>query len=174
MKTLPELIICILIIVLTGCNKESTNPIDNSDTINTNGVVDTFTNFVINYRYYSNWVGYNYSADINQDGFMEVNEVSELHAIYRKISFELTNADIEDIFEKLTLLTAIEMDDSYGFGPEKPTDLPITSLKYITDVSKDSTLIYAPDEDEMPKTISNLLFNVVSVINKMDTARFYH
>jgi hypothetical protein len=123
--------------------------------------------FSISYLVGSSWTDYSYKATINQNGLLRVtfnNRVS---------NYRITNSELASIKEKLDDISLVNIQDRYGFGAGKPFDLPVKVLQYNTNSKTDSTVIYFPDENELPielnlflSAINKLILDNDSMINK--------
>ena len=76
---------------------------------------------------------------------------------------------MDTLFEDLQKIKNINLTDYYGFGPNKPTDLPTTFFKYTNCSTKDSSCIYCPDENEVPKELTTLLGRINKIVINHDT-----
>jgi len=149
---ISELIIFVFIV---SCEKE-----------NEKKFIDTFE---VEYSVGSSWVDYNYSAHINNNGFLNVTEEHGLNNYYRENTFNLTVQELDLIKEKLENLTEINVNSKYGFIENKPTDLPTTKILYKTNFKIDSTCIYCPKENELPNDLTLFLSAIEKIIFDNDT-----
>jgi hypothetical protein len=127
--------------------------------------------FKIEYSRTSGWVGYNYSVIIENCGFLYVTEEHSLVDYYRESTFNLDVQELEIIREKLKPLTEIDLKQKYGFGADKPTDLPVTAISYTTIFNSDSTIIYYPEENELPDEMDLFLHTISQIIFEKDTLK---
>lgn len=159
MKTKYFLIgLIISIFAICGCEKEKA--IEN----------DVFS---ITYSKGSSWVDYSYNATIDQNGLVRVRETNRLAKIDRNSEYRLVDTDIKMIKEKLNNVVKIDISDKYGFGDDTPTDLPTTQLIYKTTIKSDSTSIYFPKENELPRDLDSLLRTIEQVILDTDIFATY-
>ena len=157
MKTKITFLGFILLLGLIGCIKE-----------NEFRSVDTFS---IVYSRGSSWVDYYYKVTIESKGTMQILEHSGLSDINRQSNYKISETDIALIREKLSNLSSMNIDDNYGFGEGKPTDLPVTLIRYETEFKSDSTAIYFPDKDELPKVLESFLNSIGQIISDTDTLK---
>ncbi len=145
----------LLVVFIFSCEKEYTS-------------IDAFE---IEYSRTSGWVGYNYSAIIDNCGFLYVTSEHLLLDYYRESTFNLDDQELEIIREKLKSLTEIDLKQEYGFGADKPTDLPVTAISYTTNFNSDSTIIYYPEENELPDDLDLFLYTIRNIIFEKDTLK---
>jgi hypothetical protein len=149
----------ILSIGMIGCEKEKEK-------------TETFDTFSISYLRASSWVDYYYEAIINQNGLLRVSEESKLNNLNRESEYQISNTDIALIKEKLSEVVSTDFKDTYGFGDDKPTDLPVTFIQYIVDNKADSTAILFPQENELPKALDSFLKVIKQIVVDNDTNSF--
>ena len=70
---------------------------------------------------------------------------------------------MDSLGQYLHELMEINLDDYYGFGSEKPTDLPTTLFKYPYYVTIDSCYLYSPPENEISNEAEALLTRINSI-----------
>lgn len=157
MKTKITFLGLILLLELIGCRNE--NEFRNVNT------------FSIVYSQSSSWVDYYYKVKIEKDGMMQINEHQGLSSLNRQSNYNISENDIALIKEKLANLSTMNIDDKYGFGEDKPTDLPVTLIRYETDFNSDSTAIYFPDKAELPKELESFLSTIDQIISDTDTLK---
>lgn len=151
---MKKIVFVLIIVIFTiSCEKE-------------NRPIDTFE---IEYSIESSWVGYKYSTVILSNGFLNVTEVHDLNSYNRENTFNIDINEIELIKERFKPLTEVNLKPTYGFGANKPTDLPVTKLLYKTNFNTDSTFIYHPEENELPNALDLFLITVRQIINENDT-----
>ena len=149
-------ILCLLLIVfIVSCEKEYKS-------------IDSFR---IEYCRSSSWVGYNYSVIIENYGSLYVTEEHLLRDYYRESTFNLDTQELEIIRENLKPLTEIDLLQKYGFGNDKPYDLPTTQLSYKTNLNSDSTIIYYPEDNELPDELNLFLYTIHQIIFEKDTLK---
>jgi hypothetical protein len=126
--------------------------------------------FLISYFRGSDWADYSYNVTINQNGLMRVTETNGLKKTNRKSEYRLVYKDIKMIKEKLNSVVKIDISDKYGFDNENaPTDYSITILSYKTTIKSESTSIYFPKDNELPKELDSFLRFLAQVIVDTDT-----
>jgi hypothetical protein len=157
MKTKITFLGLILLLGLIGCRNE--NEFRNVDT------------FSIVYSRGSSWVDYYYKVKIERNGTMQIIEHHGLSSLNRQSNYNISENDIALIKEKLANLATINIDDKYGFGENKPTDLPVTLIQYETDFKSDSTAIYFPDKAKLPKELESFLSTINQIISDTDTLK---
>ena len=148
-------LLLLLFFILTSCEKE----------------FNSFDSFQIEYSKTSAWVGYSYSVVICNCGFLDVKEVNSITDYYRESTFRLEINDLELIEKELQQIAKIDFMQKYGFGDDKPYDLPVTRLLYNTNRNSDSTLIYYPEENELPDELDSFLNTIQQIILETDTLR---
>lgn len=67
-------------------------------------------------------------------------------------------------------LMSVKISDYYGFENENaPTDLPTKKIKYFSVAKSDSTLLYFPEENELPVELEDFIQTLQQVISENDT-----
>jgi len=132
---------CILIAGSFSCEKE---------TKENNGKIEVFK---IKYVRGSAWVDFYHSVILDQSGTMQVIYHHGLPNIHRENNYQINDTDIVKLKDNLILLSSIKLKERYGFGPGKPYDLPVTRFRYDSNIKSDSTLIYLPEENELPSQL---------------------
>lgn len=125
----------------------------------------TVKTFEVEYNVGSSWVGYDYSVHIGNDGLMKVTETHLLNNFYKENTYNLTNQEVEKIREALENLTTVKLSSVYGFGVNAPLDLPTTKVSYKTSFKADSTSIYFPEKNELPKELELFLEITTNIIS---------
>ena len=144
---------CILFVMLISCNKES-----------------HIESFKISYVYAGFNVNY-YSATLDETGAMQVLESNYLSGLTRENSYRINDTLVRDIRSSLQQLTTINLKDSYGFGDNKPFDMPVTRLVYTSNIKSDSTVVYMPEENELPEEYVSFMGVLINCIARVDTLR---
>lgn len=125
--------------------------------------------FRIVYNTESGWTGWQLNTMITYPDSLFIYERHYLPVLKERTSKYLINkTDMDSLFLCLHKIKRINL-TSYGFGPNKPTDCPVTFIKYKNYGSTDSAFIYLPDENEVPKELLALLRNINRVIVNYDT-----
>jgi len=127
------------------------------------------TTFEVKYTIGSSWVDYDYTATIESDGSLFVTEKWGLDDYYRESSYDITVQEIDLIREKLGNLTDETLNATYGFGEDRPYDLPVTIISYRTSFNSDTTCIYFPSENELPKDLEVFLSTISQIVQSHDT-----
>jgi len=149
MKKIFKIIIGILLSsTFTGCEK------------------DYYGSFSITYEHGSSWTGYSFKVIINQNGLIQIFEKGGYNNINREMNFQISEKELELIKVKLSNVAYINLRDKYGFGSNKPTDLPTAFLSYRMGNRSDSTSIYFPEENELPNELHSLISAINSAIEK--------
>lgn len=148
-------LLLLLFVVLTSCEKK----------------YDSIDTFRVEYSKISAWVGYSYSIIIDNSGFLDVTEVNSIMDYYRESTFKLLINDLELVEKEIQQIADIDVMQKYGFGDDKPYDLPVTRLLYNTNLNSDSTLIYYPEENELPNELVSFLNTIQQIILETDTLR---
>jgi len=86
----------------------------------------------------------------------------------RNETYKLTDSDLEILKVELGGLAQTELRNDYGFGPDKPTDLPVSMLIYRIGARTDSTSIYCPESNELPEKLNIMLERISSIRKKYD------
>jgi hypothetical protein len=151
-------VFCILIVMfIIGCKKEKTE-------------IPPFINKGLNVHYSegSGWTGWEYGLNIDSTGLMTVYEIKHLPKISeRNKRCTLLAEEVDSLKYEIENLSAIKLQD-YGFGPDKPTDLPVSIFRYNLNTSSDSSSIYYPKEGEMPAEFVKVLGRIYKLRNKYD------
>lgn len=144
-----------LVLAGAGCKK------DNED----QEVTVKFDTFVLNYEVLSDWVEYSYRVRIDQYGIMNVYETYGMAGINRENRYVLTKDETTALAQRLQKLSEVKLKSQYGFRDDKAVDLPVTKLKYTTNLGADSTMMYSPEEGELPNELQGLLDNLSVLLN---------
>jgi len=83
--------------------------------------------------------------------------------------YQIDSIEIHALKDNLTALSTINLKDGYGFGYDKPTDLPVSVYRYETNIKSDSTSIYFPGENELPDELLSFISLLNRIINETDT-----
>jgi hypothetical protein len=147
-----------LALALTGCEKK----IDNWTTPG--------SDFEIKYFQSSGWTGWKFYTTITYPDSLLIYE-RELIPIpkERRSKYLLDKNELDTLVQCLQKLKNINLSDYYGFGPNKPTDLPTTFFKYINYKIIDSAAIYCPEPNEVPNDLMALLGRINRLIIDHDT-----
>ena len=101
---------------------------------------------------------------------MHVTETNGLTKTNRKSEYILVDKEIKLLKEMLNSVVKLDIFDKYGFDNENaPTDLPTTKLTYKTTIKSDSTSLYYPNENELPKDLDSFLQTIEQIILDNDT-----
>jgi hypothetical protein len=126
--------------------------------------------FSISYLKGSSWTDYSYHAIIDQNGLLQITEISGLTKLNRESTYHLDDSDLTLIKVQLDSVVKIDILDQYGFdNVNAPTDLPVTKLVYITKGKSDSTSIYFPKENEIPLQFDTFMQTIEKIILEKDT-----
>ena len=116
----------------------------------------------------SAWTGWRYELTIDSTGLMVVHEKKYLpQESERKNNYMLLAEEVDSLKHDLKNLSAFRL-QNYGFGPDKPTDLPTSFLKYSLNSTSDSSAIYCPKKDEIPYELSMVLGRIKNLRMKYD------
>lgn len=148
----------VIIIGLCGCKKERVNE-------------NTIETFSIDYELCSAWVDYSYKVTIENNGTMLTTESRKMTNLLRQSNYHLNEYEVTLIKKELAHLSPIKINLRYGFGNDKPTDLPVTLMRYKTNFKSDSTTIYYPDKSELPQELDTFLSILRQIILKNDTIK---
>jgi hypothetical protein len=144
------LIVFLFIVRFIGCGKSK----DNLD-----------QNFSIYYSRGSGWTGWSFEIQINSQGQLIIHEMrnmpelSEINLIYN-----IDRKEIDTLLKSLKGLSLIKL-KNYGFGENKPYDLPGSKFKYKLNNHSDSASIYKPVKNEVPKQLDL----IIDMINRILT-----
>lgn len=131
-----------------------------------NAVLDKFS---ISYLKHNYWFNYSYKATIDQNGLLRITENSGLNHLHRSADYHIAEIDVDLIKGKLRDVSSIDFNNNYGFGGNKPTDLPVTFIKYDVDNKADATSIYFPEENELPPELNLFISTFERIIMDNDT-----
>ncbi|MBN2237679.1 MAG: hypothetical protein JW729_08960 [Bacteroidales bacterium] len=157
MKTLFKLLMLVVLFVFVSCNKNEVKLLS-----------DDY--FVVYYEQGSSWTGQASEAEIRSDGELIISKRNDQANTSKSAEYELNDNSLNELKELLIDLLPIKLAERYGFDLENaPTDLPVTKIKYITNNKTDSTLIYFPNEDELPAELEVFRKTLVEIILELDT-----
>lgn len=157
MKTLFKLLMLFVLFVFISCNKNEVNLLS-----------DDY--FVVYYEQGSSWTGQASEAEICSDGELIISKRNNQANTSTSAEYELNDNSLAELKEQLIDLLSIKLAERYGFDLENaPTDLPVTKIKYITSNKADSTLIYFPNDDELPAELEIFRETVIGIILELDT-----
>jgi hypothetical protein len=155
MKTKIILLGFIFVLVIVSCKKDN----DSSDKLDT---------ILISYTKINSCLDYFYGSVIDKNGLMKITENNWMIDRHRVLYFKLSKNDLDKLNEELISVSLIDIEDMYGFGEDKPTDLPVTKLKYCINNKSDSTLIYFPNKNELPVELDKLSSSIEQLILNND------
>jgi hypothetical protein len=149
----PLLIVLFFIMIFIGCEKRP----------------DTSTNIcsdlVINYNHQSSWTGWEYNLTITYPDTLIIFERAYIPISKEKTSkYHIDKYVMDSLFQDLQKLSNINLNDNYGFGPDKPTDLPTSFFKYKNCNTADSCQIYSPDKSELPIELELFLGRIGRIV----------
>ena len=160
MKQVTFVLVLIYLFTSAGCDKIN----------QTNNALDSFS---ITYQIQSTWVNYVYTATLDQNGKLGIFEESGLGNQSRKSEYTVSEEKMYMIKEKLSKLVAINLEVEYGFSTDnKPTDLPVRKIKYITKDKADSSSLYFPLENELPDELNSFLHVIEKVVKEKDDVKY--
>jgi len=128
-----------------------------------------YTDFSVVYLKGSSWTGYSYRAELDQNGVLRIEEKMDITSIDRNSSYQIAKDEMDLLTNKLIKAAKIDFKNDYGFGSNKPFDLPVRFIKYRIGVKTDSTYIYFPDAKELPEELESLLVIIEQVLAENDT-----
>jgi hypothetical protein len=150
-------IIFLVTLVLFGCEKKPDN------------WTNLCSDFEITYTIGSGWTGYLLSTTISYPDSLKIYEREYIPSLKQRTSFyKIDKKEIDSLFHDLQSVKNINLTD-YGFGPNKPTDYPVTNFRYVNCCTVDSASIYVPDENEVPIELSIILGRINRIMLKHDT-----
>jgi hypothetical protein len=143
--------------MLTGCEKRSNN------------WTCLCSDFEINYDQGSGWTGQIFSTTISYPDSLII-YTRKFIPIYKERTsrYHIDKKEIDTLFLYLQKLININL-TNYGFGPNKPTDYPVTFFKYRNCTCTDSASIYFPDENEVPDELYAIFGRIDKIIIMHDT-----
>lgn len=156
MKTKLMILGIILLAGIFGCKKESPKPL-------------VFDNFSILYQVGFSPTNYLYEVTIDNTGLMQI--TSRVKESNNQSNYNLTDADLALVKEKLGDVTTINFEKSY-IGDIGAYDLPAISIKYSVDGKKDSTSIYNVSSNQLPDKLAVLLTTIGNLVEANDTVNF--
>ena len=107
-------------------------------------------------------------ANIDSTGLMAVQGKKYLPQLSeRKNNYVLLAEEVDSLKHDINNLSAVKL-RNYGFGSDKPTDLPTSYLKYRLNASSDSSSIYSPEKNEIPLELSTVLGRINKLRIKYD------
>ena len=154
METTHFVLGLIFLLGISGCRKENYSLIEK---------------FSISYTKASGWIGSTFKATLTHDGVLEIIEDRPVDTFKQQTSYRISDEEINKIIAELEALSEIEVKDKYGFGNNKPTDLPVTIISYSTDFYSDSTTIYCPNKKELPKELDAFISTISDLVEKKDS-----
>jgi hypothetical protein len=147
----------VIFVLILSCKKEKTENPDIKRGLN------------VFYYESSAWTGWRYELNIDSTGLMAVYEKKYLPQVSeRKNNYMLLAEEVDSLKHDINNLSEIRL-RNYGFGPDKPTDLPTSFLKYRLNTTSDSSGIYSPVEGEIPIELSIALGRINKLRIKYDT-----
>lgn len=156
MKVKITIIGFILIMSILGCKNENDQP-------------NASNKYLISYSNVSSWFGNTIKVTINKDGLLQISEKKELDNYQRDSEYQIDGSEFSSLKENLNSIAKTTMNKQYGFADNKPTDLPIIYFSYNFEGKSDSTQIYFPEQNELPKELELLVSNIKNLIIKHDT-----
>jgi len=156
MKSILAIIIFLLV---QSCNKERDKVFDS-----------LCPDFMIYYFTRSGWTGWQYKVNIHYPDSLTIYVRHYIPmSLERKAEYLINNNEIDSLFRNLQILKDIGLKDYYGFGPNKPTDLPTTFIKYKLCNCTDSASLYFPNENEVPNALYDLMGLITRIVINHDT-----
>jgi hypothetical protein len=123
------------------------------------------TDFEINYYQGSGWTGWKFNTTITYPDSLIIYEKEYIPSLKERTSkYLIDKNEMDTLFQNLQKIRNINLTDYYGFGPNKPTDLPTTFFKFIN-----CNTIYCPDENEVPTELVILLGRINRIVINHDT-----
>lgn len=150
-----------LLILVIGCLKETDEELIN------NGPVP-YTGLYVYYSIGSGWTNWSYKLTIDSTNAFTVNEKREYPEKSERNNVNtITSSEMDSLYLDLSKLTKVKI-DRYGFGDDKPTDLPVTHIIYRIAGFSDTASIYCPNEGEIPVELNRLLARINKLKAKYD------
>ena len=150
-------IIILIVAALMSCTKEDKKEITH-----------LCPDFMIYYTQGSGWTGWRFEVNIMYPDTLSIHNRID-HPAYNQRSavYKMDANEVDSLFEDVRNLSRIKL-GNYGFGPDKPTDLPTTFIKYKLCGCSDSAGIYVPLEDEVPVELYTLTGRVMTIVMNHD------
>ncbi|HEX2921028.1 MAG TPA: hypothetical protein VHO50_07680 [Bacteroidales bacterium] len=127
-------------------------------------------NFEICFRRESGWTGLKYEANFFSPDSLVVFESEYLTVVKNRLSrYSVSPMEMDSLLADLSRIKRMDLSDNYGFGSNKPTDLPVRFIRYRYCNNEDSTFLYFPEENELPVDLENLLGKLNRIIMEHDT-----
>ena len=124
--------------------------------------------FSVSYTKISSWFDSYLKITINQNGILHIFEQLKLNDSSRINDYQINDSELVLLKENLKSVSLINIYDKYGFGDNMPTDLPVTNLSYKMGIKSDSTSLYFPEGNTLPRELEILLSNVAALVSKYD------
>jgi hypothetical protein len=119
--------------------------------------------FSIYYSKGSGWTGWSYEIQINSQGQLNILERRNIPDFSEKnLIYNIDRKETDTLLKSLKDLRLIKL-KNYGFGENKPYDLPSSKFKYKLNNHSDSASIYKPAKNEVPKQL-DLIINLINRI----------
>jgi hypothetical protein len=152
------IILLLLSFLITNCEKK----------------VDTIDHLCPDFKVYyfsgSGWTGSQFRVSIQYPDTLLIYERQyNPLSLERKSKYTINKNEIDSLFRDIIILKDIKLKNYYGFGPNKPTDLPSTFLKYNLCNRIDSSTLYSPDVNEVPIELLKFIGRIRIIVNNHDT-----
>ena len=153
-----KLLVTILITTVICCKKDTKDDFNN-----------LCSDFMIHYYTGSGWTGWRFEVDIFYPDTLTIFD-QHIYPIFneRRAKYIIDKSEIDSIFLDLNKIKYIKLEE-YGFGPNKPTDLPATFIKYRLCNCSDSGGYYVPDKNEVPVELYSLMGTVMGIVINHDS-----
>lgn len=150
------LLVIISVLFLIGCKKEIPE-----------ARRTYLTGFQVFYSIGSGWTRWGYELNFDSTGYLQIHEQRETPEVMeRNKECLLDIPEIDSLKTLLQDLSKIKL-ESYGFGPDAPTDYPVESLRYKYGDIADTCFIYAGNK-KLPGELIRVLMFIDKLKNKYD------
>ena len=123
--------------------------------------------FEFEYTRYSSFLNWNYIFSVNEKGSLTITE-SKRDSLTKSLHIQMEKTDIQNLENQLKAISKISLKAQYGFGKNKPTDLPVECIIFRYEKSSGYACIYFTTEGEMPAELKNLLAIIGKLISTYD------
>jgi len=158
MKYIKLIISFIIILSITNCERK----VD---------IIDHLCpDFMVYYYSGSGWTGSQFKVNILYPDTLVIYEKQyNPLSLERRSKYTINKNEIDSLFQDIISLKDIKLKDYYGFGPNKPTDLPSKFIKYNLCNCADSAALYSPNENEVPIELLKFMGRIMTIVNNHDT-----
>ncbi|MBK7625994.1 MAG: hypothetical protein IPJ16_02130 [Bacteroidales bacterium] len=131
--------------------------------------IDDISSFELNYNIGSGWPSYFYLLQLNETGELDIQSKRPFSESIRHSVYSINNPDLLQLKPYLVDLLNSDINEKYGVGPDKATDLAVTTLSIKTNKKQIDTYIYQPNESELPESLNRIIGELSNLKVKYDT-----